>query len=181
MKPIVFLDIDGVLNTDKEYGEWNAAHNELQRQQKEGYNDRWLSVTKDPHVRLLFGAPHVQVLNRIVRDSGAAIVVSSSWRQFYGNTNFPSLRVLLEDVGVEGEVLGPTPVHIGDRYPAVWAWLHEHRKGQTAHFVCLDDDDPGFRNRDILPHVCLIDPSKGLRDEDYTRALKKLSRGRKIT
>jgi hypothetical protein len=65
MNPIVFLDIDGVLNTGKEYHEWNSAHDEALKEKKEGYNDRWLSPAGDPFAELLFGREHVDALNQI--------------------------------------------------------------------------------------------------------------------
>jgi hypothetical protein len=180
MNPIVFLDIDGVLNTGKEYHEWNSAHDEALKEKKEGYNDRWLSPAGDPFAELLFGREHVDALNQITEDVDAKVVLSSSWRMFYAS-RFSDMVDLLKRVGVKAECLGPTPTHIPRRYSAVWAWLHANRKGQTVRFVCLDDEDPGFRDREILPHTALIDGSKGLLPKDYERVMKRLNRGKKIS
>lgn len=172
--PIVFLDIDGVLNTSKNYAAWNAAWNEAVSR-GDVQDSRWHDPASDQRAHLLFDDDHISVLNRLTDETGARVVVSSTWRSFY-HPDFDPLRQLLRKKGVKAEVIGPTPVYIGRRYDAVWAWLAANRKGTQASFVCLDDEEPnvGRDPRQVIKRLCLIDREKGFQEDDIPRALKRL-------
>lgn len=75
----------------------------------------------------------VQALNRITEETGAKIVVSSSWK--HGRT-VESLRLLLRQWGVSGEVIDKTPVCYGERGTEIRLWCSEHN---VQCFVILDD------------------------------------------
>ena len=81
---IIFLDIDGVLNT----------RNTLKRDSKMEY----------PHC--FFAKELVSNLNKITDKTGAKIVLSSSWR--IGKT-VEQLQDLFEQVGITGELIDKTP------------------------------------------------------------------------
>jgi hypothetical protein len=140
MKPrVIFLDIDGVLAPIRR-------------------RDRYSEL--DPAC--------VAVLNAIVEQSGAVIVVSSSLR--FGKT-VAGLQELLEAHGFRGRVIGATPTNLRgyDRGDENGAWLTEH---PIAGCVILDDHrDMG----ELLGYLVQTDAALGLRPADAERALEKLA------
>ena len=53
----------------------------------------------------------INELNRIIIETGAKVVISSTWRKQY---NLNELRVLFSKAGFVGEILGVTRVIIGN-------------------------------------------------------------------
>jgi len=83
MKKIIFLDIDGVLNSEVDF---------------------MLNGNKEERVDI---APRpMKLLNELIEDTGAEVVVSSVWR--FGHT-VESMQKLLESKGFKGNVVGLTP------------------------------------------------------------------------
>ncbi len=94
--PILFLDIDGVLNGDSMFREktWLELSNEEQ------LSDRMIGV-----------------LNDIINETGARIVISSTWRVRY----YDFLVEYLPTRGLEhGIFLGKTPNHETMKVPSAW-------------------------------------------------------------
>src|SRR5262249_28853162 len=111
----------------------------------------------------------VQVLNDIVAQADAEVVVSSTWR--HGKT-VAELQAILEASGFAGRVLDKTPtgspgMQRGGRIPA-WA-------PPTATDRHVRTDDHGnmgaLRHRLVQTH-----PSQGLRPGDVPRAVAVLAR-----
>jgi hypothetical protein len=117
---VIFLDIDGVLNVIP-YG-----------------HDRWGSLFH-PHL--------VDNLKRIIDETGAKIVISSTWRMGNG---LPGMKEMWMDRGLPGEVVGVTPnfmVHFGTtlcRGKEIDAYLEDHPEIES--YVIIDDDS------DMEPH-----------------------------
>jgi hypothetical protein len=170
MKPIVFVDIDGVLNSPRDYHEWNAAWRETRPD-----GDPWHDPTEDPHVLKLFNKDLVAKLNSITDPVDADVVVSSSWRLFYAS-RFDKLRDILKAAGVHANVLEATPVGFPERWEAILIWLHTRGKGQRVQYVILDDEAPRFRMTHINAHLVQTSSVVGLQDHDVRRALKILKR-----
>jgi HAD domain in Swiss Army Knife RNA repair proteins len=81
----------------------------------------------------------VQLLNALIQQTGAKIVVSSCWRK---RRTCVELQELLSGWGVEGVVLDKTPTFPEDaRGPEIQQWLAERKKstGDVESFVILDD------------------------------------------
>ena len=115
---MIFLDIDGVMNSKR-----NAL-----RLQAEGVSDK-LMRQFDPEA--------VQCLNRILNDTGAQIVISSTWRRLW---SLDSLRSHFKEQGVERpeRIVGETPtVFSGCRGREIELWLRDH---DCDGFLILDDD-----------------------------------------
>jgi hypothetical protein len=113
---VIFLDIDGVLVTPDCFRRYGASGTR---------------ATANPEC--------VENLNRLIRATGAKIVVSSVWRFRH------DIDEILRRWGVVGEILGGTPVISrgtisgGDaRGLEIDAWL---KTSPAAKFVILDDDD----------------------------------------
>ena len=111
----------------------------------------------------------VQVLNAIVEQSGAAIVVTSSMR--YGKSN-EQLQELLEEFGFVGKVIGKTPTEPRGltRGEEITIWLAEN---PVTGYVILDD------HADVGVHIGQLvqtRPSKGLLDQHIAHAIEALAR-----
>lgn len=113
---IIFLDLDGVLNS--------RASMMLQAMEPGA------GLMMQPH-RI-----HVVILNEIVRASGANVVITSTWRISRTKND---IQQLLSGKGFSGEIIDTTPVLQGEtRGTEIRAWLAE-RKDIEA-FVILDDE-----------------------------------------
>lgn len=136
LKPLVFLDVDGVLNSARNYAEYS-------RVSKQDPPPKW---DETRHELLLLDARCIGVLNDITRATDAEIVISSSWRIWY---QLEELAGTLYRAGVEARVIGKTPHLMPPKLsmPAVergWeihAWLKKHRPQGTKMLVLDDCDD----------------------------------------
>lgn len=115
-RPVVFLDIDGVLLTTKN--------------------------------RSTPAQPSVRALNYLTDNTGAIIVVSSSWRK--GGLDY--VRSRLGPWGVDGDIMSCTADDDKPRGEQVNDWLIRHRAQKRA-FVILDDElyDFGKLHRHVIP------------------------------
>jgi hypothetical protein len=117
---VIFLDIDGVLNVIPQ------GH------------DRWGAI---------FHSHFVDNLNTIIKETGAKIVITSTWRM--GN-ELIGMKQMWLDRNLPGEVVGITPNfmrHYGTtlcRGKEIDAYLKEHP--EIENFVIIDDDS------DMEPH-----------------------------
>lgn len=155
---VLFLDIDGVLNSL----EWCMAGNSFGCPPRK--RER---CSKD---RLRWCPAMVKRLRRVVETTGAHIVISSSWRG-YGASAVRKWRAMFAVYGWRNApVIGETPdltakqpsgVYVAVRRgEEVAAWVAQHRH-VVDHFVCLDDDS------DFLPDqpLVLTNMETGLTDE----------------
>lgn len=110
---ILFLDIDGVLNSEQ------YAHK---------VGDEWDNNQIDPIA--------VARLNIITEITGASIVVSSSWR--IGETLL-SIQQLLKSFNIKANVVGLTKYLHSDRAEEIWDWITDN-KSIIDNYVILDDD-----------------------------------------
>ncbi len=116
---LVFLDIDGVLNSDAFFA-----------REPEANVDRDLD-------RLA-----VKRLDRICAETSAKVVISSTWRLDMTQVELADLLALH---GFAGEVVGTTPSLSGPRGGEIDSWLDAHRGWRS--FVILDDQDDMNRLR----------------------------------
>lgn len=121
---VIFLDVDGVLNS------------EMSRNKDKSSN--WMENE--------VSEIHLKELKRIVEETGAKIVLSSSWRidhpKHTGRDKIvdPLLKVLVTKMGIYGlEIMDVTPDLLGKaRGFEIKSWLDEH--SEVEKFVILDDD-----------------------------------------
>lgn len=146
--PILFLDIDGVLNHSR------ACASSVK------------NSSLDPE--------NVAHFNHIIQATAAKIVISSDWRWFYP---YEQLCQLLREAGVAGEFLGTTSTLWLEQSNQVWMsrgaeigeWLETY--GYEGNFVILDDCD------DIAPYLdrwVRTDPHKGLTEIKAQQAIAML-------
>ena len=113
---VIFLDIDGVLNTGA-----------------------FLSRCSFDRPEEAIDPSAVALLNEIVRASGARIVISSSWRCTF---SLHELREILELVGLQAEIIDATPRVSLARGHEILLWLDT--QDPRPDYVVLDDDTSGM-------------------------------------
>ena len=107
--------------------------------------------------RELFDPKAVELLNRIIDETGAKVVVSSSWRYL----GLEKLQELWQERGLHGQIIDMTSLHAVDEFiienglewlengvegnemssprsMEIEHWLR-YRKGSIANYVILDD------------------------------------------
>jgi len=126
---IIFLDMDGVMN-------------------HEGY----FRIANDKNERDPIDPVCVEYLNGIIEDTGAKVVISSTWRRWY---KVEAMQNQLDHKGFKGEIIGKTPdVYSSHKYNAprgceIDDWIKKHiyqpadsdLLGFTyRRFIIIDDD-----------------------------------------
>lgn len=122
---IVFLDFDGVLNSEQS--------------------------TQELGTRYRFARPSVTALNDVLRQSTAYIVITSSWRENW--TLRENAEFLERDGVLPCRVVGKTPSLKQERGLEIEAWLRSVPYA-VASFVILDDHDDMAMHRERLIQVC---------------------------
>lgn len=165
MKKVIFLDIDGVLNTR----DWHC---------------RMTKDTPRDEFGWVFDPVAVANLAHIIDETGAVIVISSSWK-FYG---VPKLRKMWEIRKLPGTILDITPNTVSDemllnanldemelgvcRGNEIKEWLSRH-KGEVSNYVIIDDFD------DLLPeqgnHAVITNTLVGITESDAEKAISILN------
>lgn len=163
MDKVIFLDIDGVLNSNF----WNADH------QMEISDGTLIDIEK------------IQLLGKLVRNTKAKIILHSGWK-FWFDANLKPLRKesehlqrLLQQEGLI--IAGITPDHSTEeirrsrkfslvKAGEILAWLEKHR--EVDKWIVIDDLD--LHNSEIEIHQLRTDPNIGLTIEDVHKAEKML-------
>jgi HAD domain in Swiss Army Knife RNA repair proteins len=136
---VLFLDIDGVLNSE-EYA---------------------LSLGKGGMLGI--NPESVKILDRIIDETGAKIVISSSWR---GSSD------LLADIrNTVGEYIDITPRLSGIRGTEVREWLRNHHL-EVSRYAILDDDSDFFKYQPLFKTTW----KKGLTDEIADKVIEYLNK-----
>lgn len=143
---IIFLDIDGVLNSG----------NYIKRLDGK-FDDPQFQMDPDAVVRL----------NALTTLTGASIVVSSTWRLAFRHSAYPlrQLRTCLASYKLTGDVIDMTGVVSGGRSYEIQEWLDTH--SEVEHYVIFDDDTvEGFGS-----HFIKTQFMHGLQDEHVRQAV----------
>jgi hypothetical protein len=165
MKKIIFLDIDGVINTK----EWHSKMTKDTPKDEYGYAFDPIAVANLAH---------------IIDKTGADIVISSSWK-FYG---VPKLREMWKKRNLPGTILDITPNTISDemllnanldefqlgvcRGNEIKEWLSRH-EDIISNYVIIDDFDDMLSEQE--DHVVLTESLIGITEWDAEKAIKILN------
>ena len=148
MKKVIFLDIDGVLNSMD-----NMRANHVPP-----------DYGRDENHDHYFDARCVQWFKRLIEDTGADIVISSTWR----SRGTEKLQELWKRRNLPGVVVGRTGYIGGDRGDIILEYLREH---PYDRFIMIDDDqDLGQFPRENFVH-CNGEYGITLREFQVARAL----------
>lgn len=152
-RPVIFLDFDGVLNTEQYHAKL-VAEGKLTK-------DKW-----GP----LFDPKAVANLRSIIDATDAGIVISSSWRYLY---MLGSLRMMWEVRGLPGEIVsilpcGTTYISRGEE---IEGWLEQHGR---PDYVIIDDLDDF--NQAQHTHYVETNPIVGITEQDSNKAIKILKK-----
>ena len=161
MNRIIFLDIDGVLNSNF----WNDSH---QREISDG---------------TLVDAEKVKLLSMLVKRTNAKIILHSGWKYWFDQDLRP-LCLEAENLAMlfkrEELLIGDiTPDHSTEeirrnkrfsliKASEILAWLEEHE--DVDNWVVIDDLD--LHSEEIEKHQVKTDPSIGLTIDDVYKAEK---------
>ena len=134
MKKIIFLDIDGVLNYELFYKKEDGPHE-----------------TRFDYDLANICGDKIKLLNTLIEETGADVVISSSWRK---NKTLEELRTLFQHKGFKGNIIDKTPVlyysdkEYGYSVPRgceIKAWIGTNKdilscKVSKLRYVIFDDD-----------------------------------------
>lgn len=164
---IIFLDIDGVVNTLQLDTE---SFNNGMKPHDGFYYDLCGNES-----RRVSNRQAVMWLNKLCKDTGAKIVISSTWRMCEKNV---TTEECLRNTGLlpEIEVIGKTPVISGCcRGDEISWWLGSNfgENMNNVSFVILDDDtDMG----DYMEHLVQCNTYHGFGFPEYQKALEILKK-----
>lgn len=113
---IIFLDFDGVINNSRC---WAADF-------------QGIRAAEPGCVPIPIAPECMERLNRLIAETGAYVVISSSWRKF---AHWTSLAPSLAHYGFKGTVIGETPDLINDQD---WLTQRAEREGQTFQYERLE-------------------------------------------
>lgn len=149
--PLIFLDVDGVLN-----------HREMLI--------RWVKKTGDNDALDIYS---LRALQKIIDASGADVVISSTWRMFYTDD---ALKALLLERGLKNiNIIGQTPeAFYSRRGEDILRWLQENNvdEAQGTYLILDDDTDVGYFPELKKHWVQTYYHEDGLRNRHVARALE---------
>ena len=148
---IIFLDFDGVMDT--------AYYDHMLSKQGLPGNDPYGTVF-DPNC--------VHNLRRIIDNTGADIVVSSSWKHFM---TYKEFLEMWDARGLPGFVTDVTPIPDmrRNRGDEIDAWLNECNV--ECQYVIIDDLDGSNFNEHQIPRLLVVNPFFGLDEDTAERAI----------
>ncbi len=162
MDKIIFLDIDGVVNTLMISTEpFNTRRGNISR-------DGFYFDLCDSSDGRVSNQQAVIWLNKLCKDTGAKIVISSTWRRFEKEY---TTEQCLRNSGLlpEIEIIGATPYIGGERGDEIQDWLEEHYPEGNVDFVILDDDsDMG----ELVSHLVRCNVDHGFGYPEYRAAAR---------
>lgn len=127
---VIFLDIDGVLNTEV----WTRHVFKIIGDKTDTYKSQWY---RDEYGHI-FDSMAVDMLEWLIEATGAKIVISSTWRM----SGLRVMQTMWEMRDLPGEVIDITPKLNTPRGEEIAEWLREN---QVDSYVIIDDD------ADMLP------------------------------
>lgn len=166
-KKVIFLDFDGVLNTER----W---HNQASREElKDEYGYRFDPVA-------------VENLSRIIEETGSAIVISSSWKCM----GLAIMQKMWKDRQLPGKVIDITPNSVSDEFllnvnlndmdllsirgQEIKDWLMT-KGGDICQYVIFDDMNDVLQEQEA--HFVWVDPAVGITKGNVAQAIRILDGG----
>ena len=152
MTKIIFLDFDGVLNTEH--------YQDLLQYQSSPWQDEYGAF---------FDPKAVKQLKRIIDATEVDIVVESSWKYL----GLDAMKELWEVRNLPGTIIDITSSLLGkNKGVEIASWLSKYAK-QDIRYVIIDDEYVILDSQ--LPHFILTNPYEGITEEQANRAISMLN------
>lgn len=143
MSKVIFLDFDGPMLPIRAY---------------------WLPTQTKPVVSI-FDPVAVSLVNKLIEDSGAKLVISSTWRfQGYDKVAETLQKNNIDPVHLHTDWQTPSKMSSQRIHEIKW-WLEEHP--EVTHYVAIDDIDLDV---EFVPNAVKADAYEGLSLENYLEA-----------
>jgi len=176
---VIFLDIDGVLNSEAYLRRLDEQHR--QRGHADPVRPEHEKTCECYRLEHQIDRHAIARLNRLVAETGANIVISSSWRKLMDP---PELHRVLKSHGLVAEIVGETPDGYNDpemratfgcidrifRGHEIDLWLKQHP--EVTRFVILDDSSDMELHKNRLVQT---DCEEGLLDAHVDLAIRVMS------
>ncbi len=150
---IIFLDFDGVMDNE--------------------YYDHILSKAGKPiadEYGLLFDPECVKNLKHIIDNTGADIVISSTWKDLM---SYKDILDMWKYRGLPGFVTDVTPTISNHRGNEIDTWLEECR--HDCQYAIIDDLDASNFNPHQIEHLFVVNPYCGLDEDTAKRVIEHLT------
>ena len=170
---VIFLDIDGVLNSQRSFAALQHREKRFKTSSKDNTLQYFYKITMMTLDKVAVG-----LINRVVSETDAKIVLSSTHRKHFNNPAtgeycMADIQIYLKALGIKGEVIGCTPItNKGFRGEEIKMWLGEHPE-VTKYAIIDDDSDMLEEQHDFFVHT---DGADGISFADYRMLVKILEK-----
>lgn len=147
---VIFLDFDGVMDT--------------------AYYDNYLNymgLPKKDKYGVVFDPDCIANLRRIIDETGADIVVSSTWKDFM---TYKEILEMWEYRKLPGFVTDTTPTCSRKRGDEIDSWLEECNT--ECEYVIIDDMDETQFNEHQYDRLFVVNPYDGLNEQTAEKVIQ---------
>ena len=149
--PIIFLDIDGVFNSQEFY---TKRYNQSQKLYKKILRKlvKKKQITREQYYKDQLDSDKIEIFNQLCIDTNAVVVVSSTWRK---NKTIEELQKILNDSGATFKIIDFTPYTGYERGTEISAWIKTNVNIENfgipyynfTDYVIIDDDSDMLLNQ----------------------------------
>lgn len=140
MHKLIFLDFDGVMNN-----RWNNLYRNIHH------------LPEKDEFGVLFDPDCIAALKHIIDETGAEVVVSSSWKDYMA---MDEIRDMWRKRNLPGTPIDVTPTISQHRGEEIVAWMAAHPN--PCQFVIIDDEPCDQFQSHQLPHLITTNNFEGL-------------------
>lgn len=162
MEKVIFIDIDGVLNSE--------VNQDLNFRQ-----GRWFAHN------LILDLEAMLCLKEIVNQTGAELILSSTWRYPDEDGSYSSKKNFINQLSSFDLSLNDETPQLPEygRAAEISAYLDEHM--DITHFVIIDDDTDLLKNEKLKPHILHTNYEIGLVKGEIAEAVSILNKPRMVS
>lgn len=145
MRKILFLDVDGVLNS--------------------------MQILREATTHHALGDNHLAILKRIIDEIGCEIVLSSTWRCYTDSKR--ALRIEFQKHKIPLWT-GQTPDLCGERWTEIQKWLVDNVETEAMVVIVDDDSDAELLGREpenVKSHFVQTDFKTGLDEQAFEKII----------